>query len=147
MSERSEGTVHSGGCLCGAVRYRIIGTPRQIVACHCSQCLKTHGHYAAYTAVDNDAIEIEGVDKVTWYDSSQSARRGFCSICGGRLFWQRTDGDYIAVAAGTLDVPTGLKLVSHIFVADKPDYYELTDGLKTRPQGYGSEWPERDGTS
>jgi len=142
MNEDNAVAIHEGGCLCGAVRYRLTEPARQIVACHCSQCVKTHGHYAAYSAVPTEAIEIDGADNVTWYDSSETAKRGFCKICGSRLFWRKMDSGYIAVAAGSFDTPTGLKLVSHIFVADKPDYYGITDDLKTRPQGYGSEWPE-----
>ncbi|MGO1081292.1 GFA family protein [Inquilinus sp. CA228] len=40
----------TGGCLCGAVRYRVTGPLRPVVACHCSQCRRTSGHVAAFTA-------------------------------------------------------------------------------------------------
>ena len=39
------------------------------------------------------------------------------------------DEPTIDIWAGTLDVPTGLKLVRHIYVASKSDYYEIEDGL------------------
>ncbi|SFN58054.1 GFA family protein [Dokdonella immobilis] len=47
------------------------------------------------------------------------------------LFWDpdRSDHDFIAVAMGALDAPTGTRLAKHIFVADKGDYYEIKDGL------------------
>ncbi len=128
---------HSGHCMCGAVSYRIDGAMRPVLICHCSQCLRSHGHYAAYTAVPRGGLTIEGVDNVAWYRSSDIARRGFCRVCGSRLFWDRDGADYIAVAAGTLDPPTGLHTLAHIFVADKSDYYQLDENLNMFPQGYG----------
>ena len=40
----------TGGCLCGAVRYRVAGPLRDVVACHCGQCRRSSGHHAAATA-------------------------------------------------------------------------------------------------
>ena len=58
----------------------------------------------------------------------QEARRGFCSRCGSHLFWL-SKADQMAILAASLDEPTGLKVGSHIFTADKGDYYEIADGL------------------
>ena len=41
--------------------------------------------------------------------------------------------DHVAIAAGTLDKPTGLRTVAHIYVADAGDYYKIADGLKKYP--------------
>lgn len=38
------------------------------------------------------------------------------------------DEDGIGNAAGCLDSPTDMKIGKHIFVKDKGDYYEITDG-------------------
>ena len=43
-------------CLCEGVKIRIKGILRHIINCHCSQCMKTHGNYAAYTACSEDNI-------------------------------------------------------------------------------------------
>ncbi len=124
--------VRSGGCLCGAVSYRVTGPLRDVVACHCGQCRRTSGHHVAATAVARDAVLIDGA--VTWYASSPDARRGFCGRCGSNLFWERPGSGRISIFAGTLEAPTGLRLKGHIFVADKGDYYEIADGL---PQAVG----------
>jgi len=71
-----------------------------------------------------------------WYQSSEEARRGFCQECGANVFWESLD-DLVSIAAGTIDEPTGLKTLRHIFVADKGDYYEIEDGLEHLPQGQG----------
>ena len=138
MDDDGRDRATGGGCLCGAVRYTVAGPLRQVVSCHCSQCLRTHGHYAAYSAAARGDLSIDGADDLTWHRSSETARRGFCRVCGSRLFWQNDEADYIGIAAGTLDNPTGLTTVRHIFVDDKPDYYELTDSLPRLPQGHDS---------
>lgn len=128
---------HGGGCLCGGVRYRVAGRLRDAVACHCGQCRRMTGHYAAFSACRNERLAIANGDSLAWYESSPGVRRGFCSNCGATLFWDDVDRPYIAVAAGSLDEPTGLGLSAHIFVADKGDYYEIADGLPQYPGTLG----------
>jgi hypothetical protein len=128
----------TGGCLCGAVRYRLNAPLRHVSACHCGQCLRWHGHVGAYTAAPREAFELlAGGDDgaLAWYRSSSAARRGFCRRCGSSLFWQADARGHVSVAAGTLDDASGLRTTEHIFVADKPGYYELGDGLPRRRQG------------
>jgi len=127
----------TGGCLCGAVRYRIAGTLRQAIACHCGQCRRTTGHYAVFAACGNDRLTFESDDALAWYESSPGVRRGFCARCGSTLFWDDESRPYVAVAAGSLDAPTGIRLAAHIFAADKGDYYEIGDGLPRYAQNIG----------
>ena len=122
-----------GGCLCGAVRYRVTGPLRPVVACHCTQCRKTSGHHVAATSARRNMVEITG--QVTWFASSGSALRGFCSTCGSNLFWDGP-GTHLSIMAGKLDAPTGVSLAGHIFVADKGDYYDIADDL---PQAEGAD--------
>jgi hypothetical protein len=123
----------TGGCLCGAVRYVARGPLRGVVNCHCGQCRRYHGHFAAYTAAALADLAITGEGSLRWFQSSPEARRGFCANCGSSLFWQRLGSATISVAAGTLDEPTGLRTIRHIFAADAGDYYRLEDGLETFP--------------
>jgi hypothetical protein len=122
-------TTHAGGCLCGAVRYRISGALRGIIACHCSQCRRTSGHYAAMTSAPSANIELTKSERLVWYKSSDSAERAFCAACGANLFWKQAGSGTVSITAGTLDTPTNLAIERHIFVADKSDYYELADDL------------------
>lgn len=123
----------TGGCECGAVRYEARGPLRDVINCHCGQCRRIHGHFAAYAAVARADLVIVEERGLKWYRSSDDARRGFCGECGGSLFWDAPARDYVAIAAGTLTTPTGLKTAGHIFVADKSDYYEIADGLPRWP--------------
>src|SRR5260370_15152891 len=114
----------TGGCLCGAVRYEVRGPLRQVVNCHCEECRRWTGHYLAATAVPRDALLIEDESRLRWHDSPTSphrARRGFCSACGSSLFWEPRDDDRIAIAAGSLDRPTGLRTVTDIWTASASD--------------------------
>lgn len=120
---------HTGSCLCGAVKFKTMGKLRGVVYCHCSQCRKQTGHFYAATDVADADIAITGAQNVTWYEASDFARRGFCSTCGSALFWKRNGSDVISVLAGAFDSPSGLTGQSHIFVADKGDYYSIDDGL------------------
>ncbi len=121
----------SGGCLCGGVRYRIGGKVDGVTFCHCSQCARTTGHFMASVHSAVTDLSFESDETLCWYRSSAEAERGFCSRCGGNLFWRRVGGgDVISITAGSLDRPTGLRGKYHIFCGSKSDYYELTDGLK-----------------
>lgn len=124
----------TGGCLCGAVRYRTETAVSQVVNCHCGQCRRFHGHLGAYVNVRRDALTLEADRELAWYRSSDTARRGFCRSCGSSLFFDRIGGSHLSVAAGTLDDGSGLATVAHIYVADKGGYYEITDGLKQYPK-------------
>jgi hypothetical protein len=121
--------IHTGSCLCGAVRFRCAGPLRGVVYCHCSQCRKQTGHHYAATSVAEADLIVEGADHITWFSASAFARRGFCAICGSALFWKHNQSDEISVMAGAFDLPTGLRGEVHIFVADKGDYYSIDDGL------------------
>lgn len=123
-----------GGCLCGGVRYRVEGPLSDVGACHCTQCRRTTGHYFAATTCRRDALRFAAEDTLAWYESSPGIHRGFCARCGSSLFWRDSRRDEVDILAGTLDTPTGLKLIDHIFVANKGDYYEITDGLPQKPQ-------------
>lgn len=124
---------HSGGCLCGAVRYEVTGPLRGIVACHCSQCRRTSGHFVAATSAPAAALRLVRADGLAWYRSSEAAERGFCAKCGGNLFWRAIGSADISIMAGMLDTPTGLAMTEHIYVADKSDYYTIDDGLPQQP--------------
>jgi hypothetical protein len=121
--------MHKGSCLCGAVSFEVAGDLRAPDACHCTQCRKQSGHFWASTDVPREALTLHGEDKLSWFQSSEKVRRGFCPTCGSSLFWDPIGRDSIAIAMGAFDKPTDIALGMHIFVADKGDYYEIADGL------------------
>jgi hypothetical protein len=123
----------SGGCLCGAVRYRVDGALRDVLICHCEECRRWHGHVSASAAARREELVLVEQRGLRWIDSPRSdarARRGFCAECGSSLFWDAPGRPTISIAAGTLDGPTGVNVVAHWYVSQAGDYYELApDGL------------------
>ena len=118
-----------GSCECQGVVFELIGELRDVVFCHCSQCRKTSGHYWAATQVSKGNLNLIKATSLNWYDSSDKARRGFCSVCGSSMFYERKGIDKISVSAGSLEIPTSLDRMRHIYVASKGDYYDISDDL------------------
>ena len=118
-----------GSCQCGAISFTLEQAPTEATACHCARCRKQSGHYFASANVPKAAIALVGEENITWYQSSEKVRRGFCAKCGSWLFWEPIFRDWTSVALGSIDGPSGLKLERHIFVAEKGDYYAIADGL------------------
>jgi hypothetical protein len=131
-----------GGCLCGGVRFRTSGACRPVMVCHCRQCARWSGYLIAATAVPSECFELlRETDRLHWYRSSETAQRGFCTICGSSLFWQPRDLGYIAIMAGAFDQPSGLDLDCHVFVGDCGDYEHIADALPQHT-AYPATYPE-----
>jgi len=95
--------MHTGGCLCGAIRYQVSGPPLRAMICHCGQCRRQSGS-ALPTVIawprDKFAItkgEPAGIRLSTF------ATRQFCRDCGTPLFWNRDNGTHMTVFLGSLD--------------------------------------------
>lgn len=115
-----------GGCLCGAVRYKLDPGPTHLDVCHCEMCRKFGGSMGIEVAPG--ALTFESEDQIQTYQSSPWAERGFCKTCGSSLFWRMTatggPGDgMVSLCAGTLDDMNGLPLQTEIYVDEKPDGY------------------------
>jgi len=121
--------MHKGSWLCGRVKLEVASSLRPPDACHCSQCRRQSGHFWASTNVLRSTLTIHGAENLTWFQSSEKVRRGFCATCGSALFWDPINVDVIAVAMGAFDLPTDTKLAEHICVAEKGDYYDIADNV------------------
>ena len=138
MSARNLDGFLTGGCLCGAVRYRLTPPLRPVVACHCNQCRRTSGNFVTATSVSRERLVVTRDHGLTWFRSSARARRGFCRTCGSNLFWDADARDTLSIMAGTIDGETGLTTAAHICVADKGDYYRID---ASEPQYDGLDYP------
>ena len=86
---------------------------------------------------------LEGADALRWFATSARGRRGFCGTCGSSLFFEPAGEDRLAIAAGSLDQPSGLEIMGHEYVADKADYVRIDDGLPAFPGDFGAKPEER----
>ena len=116
-------------CLCGGIQLITKGPLRHVSNCHCNQCMKTHGNYAAYTDTPEKDIQFIKKRTLKWFKSSKKAKRGFCNKCGGSMFFKSLGSDMISIAAGMLKNPTKLKTTMNIFIKGKLDYYNLDNKL------------------
>lgn len=78
----------TGGCLCGAVRYKIAGDLIFSGKCYCEDCRKSGstGH-SSVLAVPEPSVSLTG--KLTEFkkqgSSGQPITRKFCPVCGSRI--------------------------------------------------------------
>jgi hypothetical protein len=139
----SEPVRATGGCLCGGVRYEVRGPLRDVLTCRCVECRRWSGHVFAATAARREHLALLASGPLRWLASPHSesdARRGFCSACGSSLFWDAPARETICIAAGSLDEPTELRLVGHVYVSQTADYDEVPhDGLPRYERLSGSE--------
>lgn len=127
---RNKQTTKMASCLCGGVTFEVIGKLRHVINCHCSQCMKTHGNYGAYTECSEDNITFTDNKTLKWYKSSNFAKRGFCSNCGASIFYKPLQSDKVCVSAGMFNNPTKLQTHSNIYIKGKLDFYRLDTRLR-----------------
>jgi hypothetical protein len=118
----------SGGCQCGAVRFRVDGDLGEASICHCRMCQKATGSlFGPYVTVQ--------VAELSWtrgerkrFQSSNKIHRGFCGDCGTPLTFEH-GGDSLGLAVGALDRPDAVRfdeqLASAARVADLADLAAL----------------------
>ncbi|WP_297106104.1 GFA family protein [uncultured Devosia sp.] len=96
----------SGGCQCGAVRYRFSQRPKGAHICHCRMCQKAFGaFYAPLVGGPLPTFEVTR-GEIALFRSSDQVDRGFCRRCGTPLTFAYVDGDWISVSIGSLDDPS-----------------------------------------
>jgi len=126
----------TGGCFCGAVRYRVDGRLRDARSCHCSRCRKAFSAQAsAYALVDADEFAWAGGEELL---TSYAGRHGFglqfCSRCGSTLCGT-FDGRVHGVTLGCVDGDPGVEIGMHIFVGSKAAWEVLPEGVNAFEEG------------
>jgi hypothetical protein len=76
-----------------------------------------------------EGLEFDGEDKITVYDSSEWASRGFCSKCGSNLFYYLKPADRYVMSVGAFDDAARFKLVGEIYIDHKPPGYNFAGDL------------------
>lgn len=97
--------VASGGCQCGAVRYRATAVLDSSHICHCRMCQKAVGNFfAALIGIPRDAFEWTR-GRPALFKSSNPVTRGFCGTCGTPLLYDYAASKHLNVTIGSLDNP------------------------------------------
>lgn len=127
--------VLEGGCLCGAIRYRITPPPLDAAYCHCRMCQKASGAAAVawVSVVPEQFAYVAGTPAV--YRSSEWASREFCGACGSPLVFRYSDpARPLDVTVASLDTPDAVTPEYHIWTASRIGWFETTDPLPRYPE-------------
>ena len=121
----------TGGCQCGAVRFRIEGAPGRASLCHCRMCQKAFGgFFGPLVTAEHGVTWTRGAPK--HFRSSNKVNRGFCGDCGTPLTFE-PDGWPVEIAIGALDDPTKAPpTIQHVVEQRMPWLGEMID-LPVRP--------------
>jgi hypothetical protein len=132
----------SGQCLCGAVRYSVIGRCLRVAHCHCSMCRRISGAEAVtWVQYQTSDVHFYGTAPQS-YDSSAGARRGFCACCGSALTYRaRNNSLTLWLTLGSHDQPQLLRAGEHSYFADGLGRFGAADELPKYPGALPEECP------
>lgn len=125
-----------GGCLCGAVRYRLTEPPSSSGLCHCETCRRAGSAPSLpYAGLPLAAFVVTRGAPVA-YRSSARVVRTFCGNCGSPLTYFNEDKpDKIDIMTVSLDDPQAFPPTEHVWVSEKLTWEILGDGLPAYAMG------------
>ena len=122
MAGIGEGEVLAGGCLCGAIRYKLSGPTLFVSQCACKDCQKATGTgHTTIVGIHRSQLELSA-PPATYSNTGETGgkvTRHFCGTCAGRLFTSGDlPGEFIMVQAGSLDDPGAVSPENVIYMKD-----------------------------
>jgi hypothetical protein len=128
----SDTFVLTGGCQCGAVRFRVEGEPGRASICHCRMCQK------AFAGPFGTLVTVAVAD-LTWtrgeparFQSSDAIQRGFCAACGTPLTFEWST-DKIDLAVFAFDEPSRVEPDVQLAVEGRPAWMDHLADMPVRP--------------
>ena len=124
-----------GGCLCGAVRYRVHGRPTNTMICHCRSCRRAAGSpVVAWMTFPVSQFEMSAGEPAQ-FKSSPPVTRTFCQKCGTPITYQHEDSPgTIDVTTCSLDAPQAFPPTHHSWLLDNVAWIRFGDGLPEFPE-------------
>ena len=125
-----------GGCLCGAIRYRVSGAIDESGYCHCRTCQRQSGApvVAWFALAPSNFSYSKGPPG--GYRASDHATREFCRDCGTYLVFREDDaGETLSVNTATLDDPSLAPPVFHIYCEDHIQWFDTDDAFPRFERG------------
>jgi len=122
--------MHSGSCLCGAIKYTVAGEVGPLIFCHCSKCRKANGSaFLAAVSIEADDFTVSDPQgNLTSFESSPGVFRKFCRHCGSPLYSYRPGPpEIIRLRIGTLDTVYSGAVQMHIFHKDRAAWFPAHD--------------------
>ena len=126
-----------GSCLCGKVKYEVVGSPLAMYHCYCSTCRAASGaSFATNIAVTTENFKVTfGKENLSAFESSPGKRRYFCSTCGSPIYshGEKTK-QVVSIRCGTLQGDPIIRPSFHAYVASKAPWVVICDELPQYPE-------------
>lgn len=117
----------SGGCLCGAVRYRVEAGPADSAFCHCRMCQRASGApVMAWITVTKERFRYRAGQPAA-YRSSAKVAREFCGRCGTQILFRDDRDASLDVSTASLDEPELIPPRYHIWHESHIEWFETAD--------------------
>ena len=133
---------HTGGCACGAVRYRVVGKPNFVAVCHCKFCQRRLASaFAILAAFDEKNVELTEGELVECEHRSDASGRwlkmSFCPKCGTTVcHTAEIRPGMKSIAAGTFDETDWFAIDRHIWVKSKQSWVTIPAGVTTYAKAF-----------
>jgi hypothetical protein len=127
-------TILTGGCQCGQVRYVADVIPKTAHLCHCRMCQKAAGNYFMPLA-NAPKVTFEAMGEISWFQSSDPVRRGFCAKCGTPLIFETIDAAHLNVTLGSLDTPAAIMPVEQSGTEARMPWFDQLPNLRGEVSG------------
>ena len=125
-------TVRTGGCQCGSIRYKLVGTPQMLYVCHCTDCQQQSSSAFGMSLLmsPGDVDFTPGKKRLqTWDTHAEDGvikRCAFCPDCGTRIMHSSDDPDEaVSIKAGSLDDTGWLRPVAHIWLSSAQPWVQV----------------------
>jgi len=136
--ERTTMSDRTGGCACGAIRFRITAPFMGVGVCHCTDCQKASGGAPNYVALaPTTALEVTKGEARVYFskgDSGEDVGRAFCPDCGAPLWSLPPNAPFLTVKLGALDENADLTPSLHLYTASAPPWHLMHDGVPAFPK-------------
>ena len=128
-------TLVSGGCQCGAIRYSAQMRPETAHICHCRMCQKAAGNYFMPLANAPKATFHVTRGEITWFQSSEPVRRGFCESCGTPLIFETVSAKHLNITLGSLDNPAAIMPVEQCGIESRMPWFDQLPLIREEVSG------------
>lgn len=124
---------HTARCMCGNIVLEANGPAKFTEYCHCKWCQQSAGSaFIPWVIFDDDKVQVTQGD-LSYFDSSEGCKRGFCKDCGSTISFH-SPGNF-DIALGIMDRPEDFPASSHIWIKSKISHITLSDDLPKSEEG------------
>lgn len=124
---------YQGGCLCGAVRFELVGPIDVVNCCHCSRCRKRTGSAfgTVVHALWSQFQFLSGEDKIRVFTPEGDwNQRRFCGECGSPMPGWDEEDDHVGIPAGLFDEGLDVGPSLHIMTGSKAEWFAIADQIE-----------------